>query len=54
MRASVPITVDGLKSACSQCNLVELCLPFGMSDRELSRLDELVGARRKVKRQHNL
>jgi len=25
-----------------------------MSDRELSRLDELVGARRKVKRQHNL
>ena len=54
MRASVPITVDGLKTACSQCNLVELCLPFGMSDRELSRLDELVGARRKVKRQHNL
>ena len=30
MRASVPITVDGLKSACSQCNLVELCLPNEM------------------------
>ena len=54
MRASVPITVNGLKTACSQCNLVELCLPFGMSGSELSRLDELVGARRKVKRQQNL
>ena len=54
MRATVPITVSGLKTACSQCNLVELCLPFGMSDTELSRLDELVGARRKVKRQQNL
>jgi CRP/FNR family transcriptional regulator, anaerobic regulatory protein len=50
----VPITVNGLKSACSQCNLVELCLPFGMSDSELNRLDELVGTRRKVKRQQNL
>ena len=28
MRASVPISVNGLKTACSQCNLVELCLPF--------------------------
>ncbi len=54
MRATVPITVNGLKTACSQCNLVELCLPFGMADSELSRLDELVGARRKVKRQQNL
>ena len=54
MRATVPITVNGLKTACSQCNLVELCLPFGMSDTELSRLDDLVGARRKVKRQQNL
>ena len=54
MRATVPITVSGLKVACSQCNLVELCLPFGMSDSELSRLDDLVGARRKVKRQHCL
>ena len=54
MRASVPITVNGLKTACSQCNLVELCLPFGMSDSDLDQLDELVGSRRKVKRQQNL
>ena len=54
MKASVPVTVTGLKTACSQCNLVELCLPFGMPDSELSRLDELVGGRRKVKRQQHL
>ena len=54
MPVTVPITVKGLKSACSQCNLVELCLPFGMADSDLSRLDELVGARRKIKRQQSL
>ncbi|CAI09052.1 Transcription factor Fnr [Aromatoleum aromaticum EbN1] len=54
MKATVPITVASLKVACSQCNLVELCLPFGMSENEIDRLDELVGARRKIKRQHHL
>ena len=29
MKAAIPITVTGLKSACSQCNLVELCLARG-------------------------
>lgn len=54
MKATVPITAVGLKAACAQCNLVELCLPFGMSDSELHRLDDLVGARRKIKRQQPL
>jgi CRP/FNR family transcriptional regulator len=54
MKAAVPITVKGLKASCSQCNLVELCLPFGMSEHDLDRIDELVGARRKIKRQQSL
>lgn len=52
--ATIPITVAGLKTACSQCNLQELCLPFGLDNSEIDRLDELVGTRRKVKRQQNL
>ena len=32
----------------------ELCLPFGLAARTVDRLDELVGARRKVKRQGQL
>ncbi|MFN3986406.1 MAG: fumarate/nitrate reduction transcriptional regulator Fnr [Rhodocyclaceae bacterium] len=54
MKATVPITVADLKSACSQCNLLELCLPFGMTETEINRLDELVGNRRKVKRHQPL
>ncbi len=54
MKATVPITAADIKSACSQCNLLELCLPFGMNEHEINRLDELVGTRRKVKRQQHL
>ena len=44
------ISLELVKSACSNCNLRELCLPYGLSDAELDRLDELVSARRKLKR----
>ncbi len=54
MKASFAITPQNLKVACSQCNLRELCLPFGLAAHEVDRLDELVGARRKVKRQGQL
>jgi CRP/FNR family transcriptional regulator len=53
-KTAIPITVADIKSACSQCNLLELCLPFGMTETEISRLDELVGTRRKIKRQQHL
>ena len=48
------ITPTGLKAVCSQCNLRELCLPFGLTGEEIDRLDELVAGRRKVRRQHHL
>ena len=54
MKASAPLSMAGIKAACSQCNLQELCLPFGLNNNEIDRLDELVGSRRKVKRQQNL
>jgi CRP/FNR family transcriptional regulator len=53
-RAAVPVTIGHLKTACSQCNLRELCLPYGLAEHEIVRLDELVGMRRRVKRQHHL
>jgi CRP/FNR family transcriptional regulator len=46
--------LTSLKAACSQCNLRELCLPYGLSESEISQLDHLVGGRRKVKRGHHL
>jgi CRP/FNR family transcriptional regulator len=39
-----------LKTVCSTCNLRELCLPVGLSQSHVEELDELVYARRKVKR----
>ena len=44
------ITLAVIKTACSNCNLRELCLPLGLSEAELDRLDDLVSTRRRVKR----
>jgi CRP/FNR family transcriptional regulator len=41
---------QAIKVACSNCNLRELCMPMGLSDQDLTRLDDLVALRRKVKR----
>ena len=41
---------DTIKVACSNCNLRELCMPVGLSDAELARVDELVAQRRRIKR----
>jgi len=50
----IPLNVSGLKAACSQCNLRELCLPFGLSEAEVDRLENLVSQRRKLKRGQHL
>ncbi len=43
-------TPAALKVACASCSLRELCLPMGISEPELERLDELVAQRRTVRR----
>ena len=48
------ISLAIIKTACSNCNLRELCLPFGLSIEELERLDDLVSARRRLKRGEHL
>jgi CRP/FNR family transcriptional regulator len=42
-------THDGLKVACSNCNLRELCMPTGFSTEEMQQLDDMVEKRRRVK-----
>jgi CRP/FNR family transcriptional regulator len=39
-----------IKVACSNCNLRELCMPVGLTDDDLGKLDGLVATRRKIKR----
>lgn len=45
---------EPFKVACSNCNLRELCMPLGLNDDELKRIDDLVATRRHVKRGENL
>ena len=54
MKAIAALTPTSIKAACSQCNLRELCLPFGLTEPEVDKLDELVGSKRKTKRQQQL
>ncbi len=44
------LTVHSLRAACAQCNLRELCLPLGLTDAEVDQIDQMIGARRRVKR----
>ena len=41
---------EAMKIACSSCNMRELCMPIGLKETELDRLDQLVNIRRTVKR----
>lgn len=50
----IPLNLTSLKAACSQCNLRELCLPYGLSEKEVTKLDKMVSARRKIKRNQHL
>jgi CRP/FNR family transcriptional regulator, anaerobic regulatory protein len=44
------MTPQTIKVACSSCNMRELCMPVGLSNDELNRIDDLVTTRRKIKR----
>ena len=46
----VPLDCSAIKVACSSCNLRELCMPLGLSNEELRRIDGLVARRRKIRR----
>jgi CRP/FNR family transcriptional regulator len=39
-----------IKIACSNCNLRELCMPIGLSNTDIEKIDQIVSNRRKVKR----
>jgi CRP/FNR family transcriptional regulator len=52
--ASAKVILEIIKTACSNCNLRELCLPLGLNDLELEKLDAMVSARRRLKRGENL
>jgi CRP/FNR family transcriptional regulator len=53
-KAAKEFSLPVIKTACSNCNLRELCLPLGLDEAEIARLDELVSNRRRIKRGEHL
>ena len=47
---SAGLGMEPFKVACSNCNLRELCLPLGLSQDQMQRLDNLVAVRRRINR----
>ncbi len=47
--ASLPPSVAPLKAPCSSCHLRELCLPCGLTDLDVDRLDGMDFSRRRLK-----
>ncbi|QXH64216.1 fumarate/nitrate reduction transcriptional regulator Fnr [Pseudomonas azerbaijanorientalis] len=50
MSEARPFQIQNLKSACSNCSVLELCLPLGLTGPEIERLDTLIVQRLKVKK----
>ncbi|VVN83115.1 cyclic nucleotide-binding domain-containing protein [Pseudomonas fluorescens] len=45
-----PLQIHALKTTCSSCTVLELCLPIGLTGEEVERLDTLIVQRFKVKK----
>lgn len=54
MDAAAPIDIARLRRSCEECSLAQLCLPAGMDQRDLGRLDSLVQKRRPLQRGESL
>ena len=44
------IDVNSLRASCSACSMHQLCLPMGLAEDDMSRLDAIIGRRRKIPR----
>jgi CRP/FNR family transcriptional regulator len=44
------LTVNALRTSCSNCSMHQLCLPMGLGESDMDKLDEIIGRRRKIPR----
>jgi len=47
---SIPV----IKASCANCSMHQLCLPMGLDDNDISRLDQIIGRRRRLARDERL
>ena len=49
-QAPATVTIHGLRESCSACSMHQLCLPMGLGESDLEKLDQIIGRRRKVRK----
>jgi CRP/FNR family transcriptional regulator len=47
-------TLDAMKAGCANCSMHQLCLPMGLADADIDRLDQIIGKRRRLARDERL
>ncbi|MGY2201442.1 fumarate/nitrate reduction transcriptional regulator Fnr [Pseudomonas gingeri] len=47
---NIRVKQAGLKSACASCSVLELCLPLGLNETEVKRLDDMIVQRIRIKK----
>lgn len=52
--ATPQLNVSALKASCASCSMHQLCLPMGLDDFDITRLDEVIGRRRRILRDERL
>lgn len=46
--AELAVNVNALRKSCAGCSMHQLCLPMGLDDIDINRLDQIIGGRRRV------
>lgn len=52
--ATAPISIGAIKASCSACSMHQLCLPMGLEEADINRLDQIIGRRRRLVRDERL
>jgi len=48
------LSIQALKASCGACGMHQLCLPMGLDDADINRLDQIIGRRRRLGRDERL
>src|SRR5471032_2591307 len=51
---SPTLNINDLKTSCASCSMHQLCLPMGLNDADMIRLDQIIGRRRRIARDERL
>lgn len=54
MSSNRVVSITGVKAACGSCSLAQLCLPAGLDQQDMERLDDLIRRRRTLHRGDHL